>query len=146
MRRLLTTNDEIYVEASDFGGQTLWGSDGDGYLMSRRYIDYRLNEALGKFRSERDHADKTQPIYPHDCEHDIFLGRHKGVDFDGDLWLAPAWNHGHASVIHRYGADGPHYDSLPAYTLDGTGHGPLDEAFLIAKYSGLLVDEEPDDE
>jgi hypothetical protein len=85
-------------------------------------------------------AASEAPMYEHDCDDCIFLGRADGRElYNGvevvDLYYCPnSWEHG--SYVMRTGNDGPEYQSGPL--ANGTGWGPNDEVYRRARERGLV--------
>ena len=78
------------------------------------------------------------PRYTHDCDRCIFLGQFKEYDlyFADHGGLAPGFVPIQATVIARYGNDGPEYTSgLSAAMI----HPALIEAKRLALAGGLLA-------
>lgn len=93
---------------------------------------------------------KQQPLYQHDCDVCIYLGRYSsdclGPLLEFDLYLHPVHQHPlGGSIIARYGNEGPDYESVPAWLdnlqaiLGGPHQAHLRQCYNRAVNARLLV-------
>ena len=70
--------------------------------------------------------EQARPLFTHDCDHCVFLGRLDGVD----LYFC-----GRRTVLYRYGNDGANYGSVTTADLARSAHNMTpDRAAHVAPY------------